>query len=150
MAHLVRCQESRSLGFLKAIIVSKLRYIRKCAMSEPMLHTEVLCSMSELMLHMKMCNARTYVTREYEICSVRTYVAYENVIFPNLCYERKKWCLVSARPRAAEYTIGICKEKAKKPNFPNDWYRLDPSVNTSFIISVGNLSFWNQGGHRLF
>ena len=90
MAHLVRCQESRSLGFLKAIIVSKLRHIRKCAMSEPMLHTEVLCSMSELMLHMKMCNARTYVTREYEICSVRTYVAYENVIFPNLCYERKK------------------------------------------------------------
>ena len=89
MAHLVRCQESRSVAFLKAVLVS------------------------DIMLHMKMCNVWTYVTHEYEICSiraygtceknyVRTYVThgnimflvpkiamYDNVICPNLYYPRK-------------------------------------------------------------
>ena len=65
-------------------------------------------------------------------------------------YRRHNHCIFSPRPRAAEYTIGICKENVKKPKVPNDWYCLDPSANTSFIIIVGNLTFWNQGGHWLF
>ena len=48
---------------------------------------------------------------------------------------------VSALPRAAEYTIGISKEKAKKPKVSKCLIPPDPSVHSSFIISVGNLSF---------
>ena len=58
------------------VFSQKWCYIRKCDMSEPMLHAKIY-------------NAQTYVTREYEMCSIRTNVTSENVICPSVCYTRK-------------------------------------------------------------
>ena len=56
-------------------------------MSELMLLMKILflvknyirkCNVSDLMIHTKMCNVQIYVTHENEMCSI-----------PNLCYMRK-------------------------------------------------------------
>ena len=103
-----------------------LYYIRKCVMSEPMLHTKVWCLVfrtyiqnlyqlnvlhtnmrllwSELMLHTKMSNDRTYVPRIWDVfcpnlCNIRKYNMSEHML------HTKIWCLVLYTKR---YNVRTC------------------------------------------
>ena len=58
-------------------------------------------------------------TCHFVVCHAPAYNWHSSVFFV-ICTrtwyrETRELSLISARPRAAEYTIGICKEKAKKP-----------------------------------
>ena len=75
------------------------------------------CNMSDLVLHTKMCNVQLYVTHEYEMRSIRTYVTYENVICPNVCYTREdvlcRKCIMSAN---------LCYTRIWDYFYPNQCY----------------------------
>ena len=76
----------RTYATHEIIFCPNLFYIRRCVMSEHMLHANIRCFLSELMLHTKMCNVRTHFTHENIMSCLPIYVTYKNVMSEHMLH----------------------------------------------------------------